>query len=115
VWQGRYNLPLLGGLVVCALIAVTSDQPGHPARQLARLCAGAFVVIDVVALHQSLRRFMVGASGDILLRNPGWRPRFDPWFLLVVNLAAAIALAMTMLSSRDTDNVPAAAPVGPDS
>src|SRR4051812_27411477 len=54
VWQGRYNLPLLGGLVICALIAVTNDQPGAPARQLARLCAGAFVVIDVVALHQSL-------------------------------------------------------------
>jgi len=115
VWQGRYNLPLLGGLVVCALIAVTSDQPGAPARQLARLCAGAFVVIDVVAMHQSLRRFMVGASGDILLRNPGWRPRFDPWFLLVVNLVSATALALTMLSSRDTESVPAAASVGPDS
>ncbi len=39
VWQGRYNLPLLGGLAVCGLIAVTRDHFGPPARQLARLCA----------------------------------------------------------------------------
>ena len=37
VWQGRYNLPLLGGLVMCALIAITKDQLGDPARQLAGL------------------------------------------------------------------------------
>src|SRR4029079_8596171 len=115
VWQGRYNLPVLGGLVMCALVAVTSDQPGAPARPLARLCAGAFIVIDVVALHQSLRRFMVGASGDILLRNPGWRPRFHPWLLIVVNLVAATGLAMTMLSNRYTERLPAAALPQPDS
>jgi hypothetical protein len=100
VWQGRYNLPLLGGLVVCALIALTKDQLGAPARQLARLCAAAFVVIEVVALHQSLRRFMVGASGDILLRSPGWRPALSPWFLLIVNVIAAGALAILMVSER---------------
>ncbi|MEP7203659.1 MAG: DUF2142 domain-containing protein, partial [Ilumatobacteraceae bacterium] len=98
VWQGRYNLPLLGGLAVCTLVAVTRDQFGAAARQLDRLCGVAFVVIEVVAMHQSLRRFMVGASGDILLRSPGWSPRFNPWFLLVVNLAAAAALAWVMLS-----------------
>jgi hypothetical protein len=100
VWQGRYNLPLLGGLALCTLIAITKDQLGNPARQLARICAIAFVVIDVVALHQSLRRVMVGASGDILLRSPGWRPAIDPWILLVVNLIAATALAMVMVSGR---------------
>jgi len=52
-----------------------------------------------------------------------WHPngRADIWARtldgadVVVNLAGAIALAMTMLSSRDTDRLPAAAPVGPDS
>jgi hypothetical protein len=97
VWQGRYNLPLLGGLAVCALIAITKDQLGSPAPQLARLCGTAFVVMEVVALHQSLRRFMVGASGDILLRSPGWRPAFDPWFLLVVNLIAAVTLSALLI------------------
>ncbi|MEO8095824.1 MAG: DUF2142 domain-containing protein [Pseudolysinimonas sp.] len=100
VWQGRYNLPLLGGLAMCALVAVTTDQRVGQARQLARLCAGVFVLIDVVALHQSLRRFMVGASGDILLRSPGWSPRFNPWLLLIVNLTAAAVLAALMLSAQ---------------
>ena len=100
VWQGRYNLPLLGGLALCTLVTVTRDRPGNPGRQLARICAIAFVVIDVVALHQSLRRFMVGASGDILLRSPGWRPAVDPWLLLVVNLIAVTALATLMVSER---------------
>jgi hypothetical protein len=99
VWQGRYNLPLLGGTAICTLVAVTRDQPGAHARQLARLCAGAFIIVEVVALHQTLRRFMVGASGDILLRSAGWSPRVDPWLLLIVNLAAASALAAMMLSA----------------
>ena len=97
VWQGRYNLPLLGGVAVCALIAITKDQLGEPARQLAPVCAVAFVVMEVVAMHQSLRRFMVGASGDILLRSAGWRPALNPWLLLVVNACAAGALALQML------------------
>ncbi len=100
VWQGRYNLPLLGGLALCTLISITKDQPGNPAPQVARICAISFVIINVVALHQSLRRFMVGASGDILLRSPGWRPRLDPWFLMVLNLVAASALAMLMVRER---------------
>ena len=52
-------------------------------------------------MHQSLRRFMVGASGDILLRSPGWQPALSPWLLLLVNLAAAGALAWLMLSDSN--------------
>ncbi len=100
VWQGRYNLPLLGGLAVCALIAITKDQLGSPAQQLASVCGAAFVVMEVVALHQSLRRFMVGASGDILLRSAGWSPVLNPWFLLIVNLAAAGALTALLVTDR---------------
>ena len=100
VWQGRYNLPLLGGFALCALIAITKDQLGSPAPQLARLCGTAFVVMEVVALHQSLRRFMVGASGDILLRSAGWRPALNPWFLLIVNLAAAGTLTALLVTDR---------------
>ena len=99
VWQGRYNLPLLGGLAICALIAITRDQLGGLGRQLAGICAASFIVMEVVALHQSLRRFMVGAGGDILLRSPGWSPALSPWLLLVVNLAAALALALLMFGA----------------
>jgi hypothetical protein len=60
----------------------------------------AFVVMEVVALHQSMRRFMVGASGDIFLRSAGWRPALNPWILLIVNLAAAGALAALLVIDR---------------
>ncbi|HEX2785077.1 MAG TPA: DUF2142 domain-containing protein, partial [Ilumatobacteraceae bacterium] len=99
VWQGRYNLPLLGGVVLCGLL---STPPAHSetllARQaisIARFCAASWVIIEVVAFYQTLRRFMVGAAGSVLLRG-GWHPPINAYLLLLANAATAIVIAWLM-------------------
>jgi hypothetical protein len=92
VWQGRYNLPLLGGLVLCALVGARSSAWAAQAASIARFCAWAWVFIEVAALYQTLRRFMVGAGASVLLRG-GWEPPVNAWLLIVVNTIAACTIA----------------------
>ncbi len=67
VWQGRYNLPLLGGVAMCGVLAARASAWPSPADTIARFCAGSWVVIEVVAFYQALRRFMVGSTGSLRL------------------------------------------------
>lgn len=96
VWQGRYNLPLLGGIVMCVAWVARDRIDATLLRPCLRFLAVSFVVVEVLAFHQTLRRFMVGARGDILLRDPPWHPGVNAWVLIVVNAAAACGL-MSML------------------
>jgi len=101
VWQGRYNLPLLGGLVFAVVVAARRDPDGRVVAHLAAYAAGAFALVEVLAFHQALRRFMVGAAGDVLLRDPAWYPAVSAWVLVALNAAAAVALAsLCVLSPR---------------
>ncbi|MEP7112242.1 MAG: DUF2142 domain-containing protein [Ilumatobacteraceae bacterium] len=99
VWQGRYNLPLLGGVVLCGLLSVRSSQSmSHGPRQadaITRFCAASWVIIEVVAFYQTLRRFMVGSGGSLLLRG-GWEPPINAWLLIVANAATAAVIAWLM-------------------
>jgi hypothetical protein len=98
LWQGRYTLPLLGGLVFCGLVAGERSAAGDVVSRVARVVAVAFVVIETVAFHQALRRFMVGAHGSLMLEAPGWRPPVNAWLLIGLNTAAATALAALTLA-----------------
>ena len=95
VWQGRYNLPLLGGVAVCGILSARSTPWPSQAEAIARFCAASWVVIEVVAFYQALRRFMVGATGSVLLRG-GWEPPINAWLLLVANAVTALAIAWLM-------------------
>ncbi len=99
VWQGRYNLPLLGGLLFCALWCARDHVVSILLGRLTTFLAAAFVAIEVSSFHQMLRRFMVGAKGDILLRDPAWYPSITAWVLIAANLAAAVGLAMLLCRS----------------
>jgi predicted membrane protein DUF2142 len=76
-WQGRYGLPLAVGVPIVAAMAITSSGRG---RQLAepRLFIGAgvmLVVAHVLAFAQNLRRYTVGADGEIQYwRHAEWSP-----------------------------------------
>jgi hypothetical protein len=102
VWQGRYNLPLLGGVALCGMLSMRATGPDSPttrqADAIARFCAAAWVIIEVVAFYQTLRRFMVGETGSLLLRG-GWTPPIDAYLLLVTNAATAVAIAWLLLRS----------------
>lgn len=95
VWQGRYNLPLLGGVVLCGLMATRATPWRSQADSIATFCAASWVIIEVLAFYQTLRRFMVGAAGSVLLRG-GWTPPINAWVLIVVNAAMAVTVAWLM-------------------
>lgn len=96
VWQGRYNLPLMGGVVLCGLLSTRSSSGSAQADAIARFCAGAWVLIEVIAFYQTLRRFMVGATGSVLLRG-GWHPPINAYLLLVMNAIATCVVAWLMI------------------
>ena len=68
VWQGRYTLPLAAGLPICAGLLL-DRVPGPPRSPSWAAPAGlaALGVGHVVALATVLRRFRVGADGDLLV------------------------------------------------
>ena len=96
VWQGRYNLPLLGGVVLCGILSSRSSPWSAQADSIARFCACAWVLIEVLAFYQMLRRFMVGATGSVLLRG-GWHPPINAYLLLVMNAITSCAVAWLMI------------------
>jgi hypothetical protein len=56
----------------------------------------------VLTLWQTLRRFMVGLDGSLVLRDAKWEPPLNPWLLLTVNAAAIAWLgAVAMGSGND--------------
>jgi hypothetical protein len=89
-WQGRYGLPLAVGVPIVAAMAIASSGRGS---QLAepRLFIGAgvmLVVAHILAFAQNLRRYTVGADGEIQFwRHPQWSPPLSP---LIVTIAYAL-------------------------
>jgi hypothetical protein len=98
-WQGRYELPLLIGLVVLAAYAL--DRDGRTLPTPPGAAAALFVVAQAVApvyvLHLEL-----GTSP--LVHSAQWvRP---PWWLVVVGAAAGAALAWSGSVRRDHEETP---------
>lgn len=103
-WNGRYDLPLLGVLVLLGSVLLRHRVDERTAGRLLAFVAGAFVVAEVLAFHQALRRYMVGAHGDILLRSPPWHPGVSAWPLIVVNAGAAGVLVALLRRSPSYDS-----------
>jgi hypothetical protein len=111
-WQGRYGLPLAVGVPIVAAMAIASSGRG---RQLAepRLFIGAgvmLVVAHILAFAQNLRRYTVGADGEIQFwRHPHWSPPLSP---LIVTIAYALLVtafvAWFLYSARPRDEEPEA-------
>ena len=64
---------------------------------MASVAAVCFVVAEVAAFWQMLRRFSVGANGKIWLDDPlPWQPAIAPIPLIVINSVLAVALALVV-------------------
>jgi Predicted membrane protein (DUF2142) len=93
VWQGRYSIAFaIGGVLYAARFAA-------PSRAVMRAVVIAGASAEVLTLWQSLRRYMVGLDGSMLLRHASWRPPVNPWLLLVLNGVAVAWLATAALRS----------------
>jgi len=101
-WNGRYDLPVLGVLVLVSAWVARDRLPEPTFARWATVLGCSFVVVESLAFHQALRRFMVGRHGDILLRGASWHPAIGAWPLLAVNVLAAVALAVLLLRSPTT-------------
>ena len=95
VWQGRYSIAFaIGGVLYAARCA-------PPSRTVMRVVVIATATAEVLTLWQTLRRYMVGLDGSILLRHASWTPLVNPWVLLTLNGAAVAWLASVALGSDD--------------
>jgi hypothetical protein len=104
VWQGRYSIPFA---MVGVLYAARSSAPARP---LLRTFVVAAVCAEVLTLWQTLRRYMVGLDGSLVLQDPKWEPPLNPWLLLAVNTTAIAWLGALALGSgndvpEDIDDV----------
>jgi hypothetical protein len=98
VWQGRYSIPFaIGGVLVAARAAT-------PPRWLRRALLVSACVIELTTLYWTLRRYMVGSHGSLLLRQARWTPPVNAWLLLVLNAVAILGLSR-LVASDDLDDV----------
>lgn len=100
VWQGRYSIPFaIAGVLYVA-------RRGAPRRVVMRSLVCAAVVVEVLTLWHTLRRYMVGLDGSLVLRRARWTPPLNAWLLLAVNAAAMAWLVVVVLMSDVSDHVP---------
>jgi hypothetical protein len=93
IWQGRYSIVFaIGGVLYAA-------RCKPPSPVVMRVLVMAAAIAEVLTLWQSLRRYMVGLDGSLLLRHAAWTPSINPWLLLALNGAAVAWLARQALSS----------------
>lgn len=94
-WQGRYDIPLLAGVIILAASAVDGRRGGG--RELLRLAPVGVVLAggaQILGLAGTLRRYVVGVQGsfDPLGWSSGWHPPLPAVVLLGGGAAVVVAL-----------------------
>jgi hypothetical protein len=95
IWQGRYSMPLAVGLPLLAGVAIgTVPALREAGRRLPWIVAGALTLAQAAAFTQALRRYSVGARGELwFFADARWDPPV-PALLLVVVYSLVVAALM---------------------
>ena len=113
--QPRYVLPLIV-LLAGMLMLASRGRRVQITRGIAVIIGATLVVVNFVALHVTMRRYITGADEQGLNLNAGiewwWPVGLSPMAVLIIGSLAfagvvAIALVELVRRSRDTDEVPA--------
>lgn len=93
IWQGRYSMPVAVGVPLLAGVAIGSAEPLRAAgRRLPWVLVGGLVLAQIAAFTQALRRYSVGAKGELwFFADARWDPPI-PALLLVVGYSIVVAL-----------------------
>lgn len=95
IWQGRYTLPLAVGIPILAGVGVGSgEHAARLSRRLAYVITATLAMAQFLAYAQALRRYSVGAHGELwFFSHASWNPPL-PSLLLTVGFGVAIALTL---------------------
>ena len=120
-WQGRYDLPLLAGILVLAASVLDDVRARLPElRRLAYIAVPLAGVLQFLAFWGTLRRYAVGTNGALApwQWGAGWHAPIPPaplFVLMLVATAASYAWFMLLIEqsgrSRTAGEVTAPAPV----
>jgi hypothetical protein len=94
IWQGRYSMPLAVGLPLLAGIAIgTVPVLRETGRRFLWIVAGALTLAQAAAFTQALRRYSVGARGELwFFADARWDPPVPSLLLVVVYSLVVAAL-----------------------
>ena len=92
VWQGRYTLPVAVGLPLLSGLLLDLRGVGERGRLVSTAAVSAVAVGHLVALLTVLRRFRVGAGGDLVeaLGTAGSHVALSGWALAVLAVVALV-------------------------
>jgi hypothetical protein len=100
IWQGRYSLPMVSGLVIVAsgVIGSHCSFAGLTLR-LTRLVMAACAVASFLAFAEALRRYAVGTAGPIDFLGSRWQPTGGSIVDLVWFAVVATALSVWLYAN----------------
>jgi hypothetical protein len=102
VWHGRYTLPFAVGIPLLGGYAWQRLEGGQLAiRRVATWLAAGFVVAQLLAFAEALRRYTVGINGPIFFfwSSEAWTPPVPSALLVVGYLVLMAGLAWWVLRS----------------
>ncbi|WP_353815381.1 DUF2142 domain-containing protein [Agromyces sp. SYSU T00266] len=106
IWQGRYGLVLLLGVLIVAgwvLSGRSARRVLHVVDRMSWVVAALVASFGVLAFAFVLYRYMVGTEGALseMWRSPGWEPPVAWWVLIASYVVASAALtALVGMTTR---------------
>lgn len=95
VWHGRYTLPFAVGIPLLAGYSLRALEGTTLAiKRFAWWLVVAFVVAQILAFNQALRRYTSGANGAVFFwtSDPQWSPPVPSWILIFGYLALMVGI-----------------------
>ncbi len=108
VWHGRYTLPFAVGIPIIAGFTLRAVEGSTiNLRRFAWWLGTGFVIAQVLAFGQALRRYTTGVNGPVFSfwSSTPWSPPVPSWLLLAGYFAVMIGLVIWVLRSATPDRV----------
>jgi Predicted membrane protein (DUF2142) len=109
VWHGRYTLPFAVGIPILAGYTLQAAEGTIvKLRTFAWWLGVGFVVAQILAFGQALRRYTSGVNGPVFFfwSDTHWSPPVPSWLLVFGYLAVIIGIVLWVTRSATTAKIP---------